>query len=105
MLPDMSGAMAMWSKAVTWQSVTASITDFEPVEALTSTRIQATVQPADMERIKAEVVDFSLIYRTIHTTAQIRLRDYILDSDGVRFKLISVGDYGSYRTGLMEQVK
>lgn len=109
MIPNMSSVLIAWEIPVTLKRVTQSIVNHRPVETEVDVEIMAVVQPADMEKLNVDTIDYSLKYLQIHTRDiyTVVLNDNLI-YDGLKYKAVpGVKDYslyGYYET-IFEQVK
>lgn len=97
-LPNMSSTLSGWTQAVSLKIVTTTTVDFEPVQSSSSTTIQAVIQPADMEQLRPEDIDWSLRYIQVHTIIALSVGKYITynSTDYKIVRLLQFGDYGYY---------
>ena len=92
MLPDVSGALERWKVEVTLIRVTSTSADFVRTPVPTPTIIEAVVQPADKEQLKALTVDSSLRYLWVHYEGVLAVGEFILHQSA-HYKIITVLDY------------
>lgn len=95
MILDMSDALGGLTQSVTLKSVTTATVDFVETETITSATIAAVVQPASMEQINPDLVDWSLKYIQVHSESVLLLGERIswLGDD---YKIIQRGNYYGY---------
>lgn len=92
MLPDVSGALERWKVEVTLKRVTSTSVDFVRTPLPTSEVIEAVVQPASQEILKALTVDHSLRYLWVHRDGVLAMGEFIVH-EGINFKIIKILDY------------
>ncbi len=95
MLPNMSRVLIRLERPVELITVTQTIVDFKPVDVETSVSTKAVVQPAQKENLNPEIIDWSLIYKQVHSKLLVKLGD-LMTVDGVKYKAVELGDYNAY---------
>lgn len=106
MLPDMSGVLDRFLQNVTIGTVTQTVVNHRPVDTHVDLATQAVVQPANKEKLNPDIVDWSLIYKQVHSKVEIKIGDFLTVS-GKKYKAVELGDYneyGYYET-IFEEVK
>jgi len=95
MLPDMSEVLKEWARPYTLKTVTRQTVDFEPTDVVAGRTIDAVVQPAQMEKLNPDQIDWSKKYLQIHSTAPIAMGEF-LEYNGEDYKIVDNGDYQRY---------
>lgn len=105
-LPNVSNAVARWAGSYTVKTVTRQTVDFVPADVVTSRIVQALVQPAKMEDLNPDQIDWSKEYLTVHSLTALVDGD-LLEYEGEDFKIIGAGKWLSfgYMEVLAEQTK
>lgn len=102
-LPDVQHALTNLSVQVELLSVEQSIVDFEPVETPTARFIFAVVQSADKKKLIPELIDYAKEYVTIHSTAKIKVGDYIWHNN-IKYLIIDVKYQSSFYEATGEEL-
>ena len=95
MLPDMAETLEEWQLPYTVKTVTQLTVDFVDADTVAGRTVQAVVQPAEMEKINPEIIDWSKRYLQIHSTSELLVGEY-LEYGGEDYKLVAGGDYQLY---------
>lgn len=98
---NVSDVLDCFLQSVVLKTVTTTSVDFEESESVTTQTIRAVVQPADMDKLNADNIDWSLDYQLLHTKFTISVGQYI-EYKGRDYKIISLKNYGDY--GYVEAV-
>ena len=106
MLPNLSGTVKRFSQDVKLIRVTTNIVNHQPVETETVINIRAVVQPAQIEKILKDKLDYSLRYVLVHSLDEILINDK-LEHKGIIYRAIEDADYNEYGyyTSVLEEVK
>lgn len=75
--------------------VTRATVDFDPADTVVVFDIQAVVQPADMEKINPDIIDWSRKYKQIHSKVELKVGHFI-EYKGADYKIVVAGDYNDY---------
>jgi len=103
---DVSDTLDCFLQAVTLKTVTITSVDFNEARTVAETPLQAVIQPADMDKLIADNIDWSLSYFQAHTKTALSVGQYI-NYNSKDFKIIGIkdfSDYGYYES-LIEEVK
>ena len=106
MLPKMGRVLKRFERDVVLSTVTQTVVNFRPVDQETTTSIRAVLQPAQKEKLNPEIVDWSLVYKTMHTRGTVKIGDYVTEGS-FKWKVVELGDYEKYgyHEAILEQVK
>lgn len=92
---DMSDALDGLTQPVTYKQITTTTVDFVPTETVTTTTIDAVVQPARLADLNIEQVDYSKRYLQVHSVSPLVINDFI-EWQGKDHKIIQLGPYQDY---------
>lgn len=95
MLPNVSGAIFRWGRALTMNTITTTTVDFVPTNVITPREITAVVQPADKKKLNPDIVDWSLEYMMIHSIETVDLGERFVHL-GVEYKVVESKNYIEY---------
>lgn len=95
MLPDMSDTLEEWALPYTVKTVTRTTVNFEPVDVVAGRTVDAVVQPAQMETLNKDQIDWSKKYLQIHSAAPIAMGEF-LEYEGEDYRIIDNGNYQLY---------
>jgi hypothetical protein len=95
MLPDMSETLEEWVLPYPIKTVTRLTSDFEPADVVTSRTVAAVVQPADMEKINPDLIDWSRKYIQVHAAEPIAVGEFI-EYEGEDYKFMGGRGYQLY---------
>ena len=95
MKPNVASVLKGWTETVRVKSVDRQTVNFDGFDLVTGRDIQAVVQPADMERLNAGQIDWSLKYYQLHTTDVLNVGEFVV-IDNEDFKIVPLGDYQRY---------
>lgn len=103
---DMSDALDGLTQRVTKKVITVTTVDFVETETVVETTIDAVVQPADMDTLKIDQIDYNKRYLEVHSTTPLAVGEVIV-WNGTDHEVIRLGDYQDYNffDGIAEQVK
>jgi hypothetical protein len=95
MKPQVNAALLDWTEPLTLKTVTRTSVNFIETETTTTTTIQAVVQPASPQAIRAEQLDWSLRHLTLHSESAMAVGQFV-SFEGGDYKIVSVRDYSAY---------
>jgi hypothetical protein len=95
MLPDMAETLEEWQEPYTVKTVTRITVDFVDADVVVGRTVQAVVQPAEMEKINPEIIDWSKKYQQIHSPDELLIGEYLV-YQGEDYKIVADGDYQRY---------
>lgn len=103
---DMDDALAGFLQPITLRKIVSTTVDFVKTETITDTIIDAVVQPAQLETLNKDKIDYGLDYQRVDTKAEITTEDQIVYKNR-KYKWFQRGrydDYGFY-SAVFEEIK
>lgn len=95
MIPNLAHVLKFAEQSITKRVITVTSVDFEEVESVVDTTIQAVVQVADQETIQANNLDSSKRYLQVHTSDDLEIGDYVIYQQ-VEYKVVRESNYSDY---------
>ena len=104
--PNVSEVLTDFIQPVTKNVITVSTVDFERVETVVSSSIDAVVQVAQKEDLKIDQIDWSLEYIQVHSVSDFDINNEII-WQGKTYSIVSRNNYQDYgyTEGVGEEVK
>lgn len=92
---DMSDAFDDLTQTIQKVVEVVETIDFEKTTTKTTTNIEAVVQPANLEKLNVESIDYSKQYLEIHSVSPLEIGDNII-WNSTEFNIVQLGDYNNY---------
>jgi len=93
--PNVSEVLTDFLQSTTKKVVTVTTVDFEKVETVVSSTIDAVIQVADPRKLKVEKIDWSLGYIQVHSVSELAINNRIV-WQGKDYKVIQLKNYSDY---------
>lgn len=101
MLPDVSDALAGWTRTLLVKTVTQTTVDFEPVVSVSGADYEAVVQPTKMTTLNKDTLDWTQKHITLHGYTGLEFGQ-LVEYKGKDYKVVDTQDFSDY--GYFESV-
>ena len=95
MLPNMAEVLLEWEVPVTLKTVTKVTVDFVEQNSVIVIPISAVVQPAEMDKLNPDTIDWSRRYLQIHSRVELKNGQFI-EYEGEDYKITADKEYMKY---------